>query len=214
MGITCSGHKEVLSIQIGENESAKYWLSVLNEMKNRGVKDILIVCADGLSGIKEAISTAFPNTEYQRCLVHQVRNTLKYVPDKDRKAFAKDLKTIYNAPSEEDGRKALDRVKSTWEEKYPRAMNRWYDNWDALTPIFKFSAEVRTVIYTTNAIESLNATYRKLNRQRSVFPSDQALLKALYLSTFEATKKWTMPLRNWGRIYGELQIMYEGRLPE
>ena len=202
------------SIQVGENESAKYWLSVLNELKNRGVKDILIVCADGLSGIKEAISTAFPNTEYQRCLVHQVRNTLKYVPDKDRKAFAKDLKTIYNAPSEEDGRKALDRVKSAWEEKYPRAMNRWYDNWDAICPIFKFSAEVRTVIYTTNAIESLNATYRKLNRQRSVFPSDQALLKALYLSTFEATKKWTMPLRNWGRIYGELQIMYEGRLPE
>ena len=214
LGITCSGHKEVLSIQVGENESAKYWLSVLNELKNRGVKDILIVCADGLSGIKEAISTAFPNTEYQRCLVHQVRNTLKYVPDKDRKAFAKDLKTIYNAPSEEDGRKALDRVKSAWEEKYPRAMNRWYDNWDAICPIFKFSAEVRTVIYTTNAIESLNATYRKLNRQRSVFPSDQALLKALYLSTFEATKKWTMPLRNWGRIYGELQIMYEGRLPE
>ena len=214
LGITCSGHKEVLSIQVGENESAKYWLSVLNELKNRGVKDILIVCADGLSGIKEAISTAFPNTEHQRCLVHQVRNTLKYVPDKVRKAFAKDLKTIYNAPSEEDGRKALDRVKSAWEEKYPRAMNRWYDNWDAICPIFKFSAEVRTVIYTTNAIESLNATYRKLNRQRSVFPSDQALLKALYLSTFEATKKWTMPLRNWGRIYGELQIMYEGRLPE
>ena len=190
LGISCSGHKEVLSIQIGENESAKYWLSVLNEMKNRGVKDILIVCADGLSGIKEAISTAFPNTEYQRCLVHQVR------------------------PSEEDGRKALDRVKSTWEEKYPRAMNRWYDNWDALTPIFKFSADVRTLIYTTNSIESLNATYRKLNRQRSVFPSDQALLKALYLSTFEATKKWTMPIRNWGKVYGELQIMYEGRLPE
>ena len=174
----------------------------------------MIICADGLSGIKEAIATAFPNTEYQRCLVHQVRNTLKYVPDKDRKAFAKDLKTIYNASTEEEGRKALDKVTEKWEEKYPRAMKRWYDNWDAICPIFKFSSEVRTVIYTTNAIESLNATYRKLNRQRSVFPSDQALLKALYLSTFEATKKWTMPLRNWGRVYGELQIMYEGRLPE
>jgi len=197
-----------------ENESAKYWLSVLNELKNRGVKDIMIVCADGLSGIKEAIATAFPNTEYQRCLVHQVRNTLKYVPDKDRKTFAKDLKTIYNASTEEEGRKALDKVTEKWEEKYPRAMKRWYDNWDAICPIFKFSSEVRTVIYTTNAIESLNATYRKLNRQRSVFPSDQALLKALYLSTFESTKKWTMPLRNWGRVYGELQIMYEGRLPE
>jgi Transposase and inactivated derivatives len=214
LGINCTGHKEVLTIQVGENESAKYWLSVLNELKNRGVKDIMIICADGLSGIKEAIATAFPNTEYQRCLVHQVRNTLKYVPDKDRKAFAKDLKTIYNAPTEEDGRKALDIVTEKWEEKYPRAMKRWYDNWDAICPIIKFSSEVRTVIYTTNAIESLNATYRKLNRQRSVFPSNQALLKALYLSTFEATKKWTMPLRNWGRVYGELQIMYEGRLPE
>ena len=214
LGINCTGHKEVLTIQVGENESAKYWLSVLNELKNRGVKDIMIVCADGLSGIKEAIATAFPNTEYQRCLVHQVRNTLKYVPDKDRKVFAKDLKTIYNAPTEEEGRKALDKVTEKWEEKYPRAMKRWYDNWDAICPIFKFSSEVRTVIYTTNAIESLNATYRKLNRQRSVFPSDQALLKALYLSTFEAIKKWTMPLRNWGRVYGELQIMYEGRLTE
>ena len=174
----------------------------------------MIICADGLSGIKEAIATAFPNTEYQRCLVHQVRNTLKYVPDKDRKAFAKDLKTIYNAPTEEEGRKVLDKVTEKWEEKYPRAMKRWYNNWDALCPIFKFSSEVRTIIYTTNAIESLNATYRKLNRQRSVFPSDQALLKAPYLSTFEATKKWTIPLRNWGRVYGELQIMYEGRLPE
>ena len=184
LGINCTGHKEVLTIQVGENESAKYWLSVLNELKNRGVKDIMIVCADGLSGIKEAIATAFPNTEYQRCLVHQVRNTLKYVPDEDRKAFAKDLKTIYNASTEEEGRKALDKVTEKWEEKYPRAMKRWYDNWDAICPIFKFSSEVRTVIYTTNAIESLNATYRKLNRQRSVFPSDQALLKSLYLSTF------------------------------
>lgn len=161
-----------------------------------GKKDVLIICADGLTGIKEAISTAFPQTEYQRCLVHQVRNTLKYVADKDRKAFANDLKTIYNASSESAGREALDRVTETWSEKYPRSMSRWYDNWDAISPIFKFSSEVRSVIYTTNSIESLNATYRKLNRQRSVFPSDQALLKALYLSTFEATKKWTMPIRN------------------
>ncbi len=214
LGITCEGKKDVLTIQVGENESAKYWLSVLNELKNRGVKDILIICADGLTGIKDAISTAFPQTEYQRCLVHQVRNTLKYVADKDRKAFAKDLKNIYNASSETAGREALDRVTETWSEKYPKSMSRWYDNWDAISPIFKFSSEVRSVIYTTNSIESLNATYRKLNRQRSVFPSDQALLKALYLSTFEATKKWTMPIRNWGKVYGELAIMYEGRLPE
>jgi len=143
-----------------------------------------------------------------------VRNTLKYVAEKDRKAFAKDLKTFYNASSESAGREALDRVTETWSEKYPKSMSRWYDNWDAISPIFKFSSEVRSVIYTTNSIESLNATYRKLNRQRSVFPSDQALLKAFYLSTYKATKKWTMPLRNWGKVYGELQVMYDARLPE
>ena len=214
LGINKDGIKEVLSITIGENESSKYWLSVLNELKNRGVKDILIICADGLAGIKEAIAAAFPKTEYQRCMVHQVRNTLKYVPDKDRKAFAADLKTIYHASDEEKARQALDRVCAKWTEKYPNSMKRWYDNWDAVTPIFKFSPDVRKVIYTTNAIESLNSTYRRLNRQRSVFPSDTALLKALYLATFEATKKWTSTIRNWGQVYGELSIMYEGRLPE
>lgn len=214
LGINTEGKKEVLSISVGDNESAKYWLAVLNELKNRGVKDILIICADGLAGMKEAISTAFPKTEYQRCIVHQVRNTLKYVPDKDRKAFAADLKTIYHAPDEAKAREDLDRVSEKWTPKYPNSMKRWYDNWDAISPIFKFSATVRKVIYTTNSIESLNATYRKLNRQRSVFPSDTALLKALYLSTFEATKKWTATIRNWAQVYGELSIMYEGRLPE
>ena len=212
--INTTGKKEVLTISVGDNESAKYWLSVLNELRNRGVKDILIICADGLSGIKEAVATAYPNTEYQRCIVHQVRNTLKYVPEKDRKAFATDLKTIYHAATEEQALAALDRVNEKWTSKYPNSMKRWYDNWDAITPIFKFSANVRKVIYTTNAIESLNSTYRKLNRQRSVFPSDTALLKALYLATFEATKKWTTTIRNWAQVYGELSIMYEGRLPE
>ena len=214
LGINATGKKEVLSINVGANESAKYWLSVLNELKNRGVRDILIICADGLSGIKEAINAAYPQTEYQRCIVHQVRNTLKYVPDKDRKAFATDLKTIYHAPSEDQARAALDRVHEKWTPKYPNSMKRWFDNWDAICPIFKFSSDVRKVIYTTNAIESLNSTYRKLNRQRSVFPSDTALLKALYLATFEATKKWTVTIQNWGKVYGELSIMYEGRLPE
>ena len=214
LGINLEGKKEVLTIQVGENESAKYWLSVLNELKNRGVKDVLIICADGLTGIKEAINAAFPETEYQRCIVHQVRNTLKYVSDKDRKEFAADLKKIYNAPNEQLGAEARDEVTEKWNSKYPNAMKSWYKNRDAITPIFKFSADVRTVIYTTNAIESLNATYRKLNRQRSVFPSDGAFLKALYLSTFEATKKWSMPIRNWEKIYGELAIMYENRIPE
>ena len=134
--------------------------------------------------------------------------------DKDKKPFAADLKKIYNAASEQAGRDMLDTVSEKWSEKYPNAMKSWYKNWDAITPIFKFSADVRTIIYTTNAIESLNSQFRRLNSQRSVFPSDQALLKALYLSTFEATKKWSMTIRNWGKVYGELSIMYEGRLPE
>ena len=214
LGINLDGRKEVLTIEVGQNESSKYWLGVLNNLKNRGVSDILIICADGLTGIKEAIATAFPNTEYQRCIVHQVRNTLKYVSDKDRKPFAADLKKIYAAPNADRAEQIRDEVTDKWSEKYPNAMKSWGINWDAITPIFKFSSDVRKVIYTTNAIESLNSTYRKLNRQRSVFPSDQALLKALYLATFEATKKWTMPMRNWGQVYGELSIMYEGRLPD
>jgi putative transposase len=214
LGINEEGRKEVLSIQIGENESSKYWLSVLNELKNRGVKDILILCADGLTGIKESIAVAFPQTEYQRCIVHQVRNTLKYVADKDKKEFAADLKTIYHAPSEEAGHERMIKVTEKWQGRYPNAMKSWSNNWDVISPIFKFSSDVRKVIYTTNTIESLNSTYRRLNSQRSVFPSDTALLKALYLATFEATKKWSLPLRNWGKVYGELAIMYDGRLPE
>lgn len=212
LGINEDGRKEVLTIEVGENESSKYWLSVLNSLKNRGVQDILILCADGLSGIKEAIAAAFPQTEYQRCIVHQVRNTLKYVANKDMKAFAKDLKTIYTAPDEKTALKQLETVTHKWDEKYPTAMNRWKDNWDVISPIFKFSSDVRVAFYTTNSIESLNSSYRRLNRQRSVFPSSQSLLKALYLDTFEATKKWTMPIRNWGKVYGELSIMFQGRL--
>lgn len=212
LGINEDGKKEVLSIQIGENESSKYWLGILNELKNRGVKDILILCADGLTGIKDSIGVAFPNTEYQRCIVHQVRNTLKHVSDKDKKEFAKDLKSIYHASNEEQGHLIMLEVTDKWKDHYPNAMKSWSVNWDCICPIFKFSSEVRKVIYTTNAIESLNSSYRRLNRQRSVFPSDVSLLKALYLATFEATKKWTLPLRNWGKVHGELSIMYEGRL--
>ncbi len=213
LGINCDGMKEVLSLEIGENESSKYWLGVLNALKNRGVKDIMVLCADGLSGIKEAIAAAFPHTEYQRCIVHQVRNTLKYVSHKDMKEFAADLKKIYLAPTEASGKEQLDATSEKWNSKYPNAMKSWYVNWDVLSPIYKFSTEVRKVIYTTNAIESLNSTYKKLNRQRSVFPSGKALLKSLYLSTMQATKKWTMPLKNWGKVYGEFSIMYDGRMP-
>ena len=214
LGINEDGKKEVLTITIGENESSKYWLSVLNSLKNRGIKDILILCSDGLTGIKEAITAAFPLTEQQRCIVHMVRNTLKYVANKDMKAFAKDLKTIYTASDEKTASKHLKAVTEKWEGQYPNAMKRWNDNWDAVSPIFKFSKDVRTAFYTTNAIESLNSSYRRLNRQRSVFPSSQALLKALYLATFEIVKKWTVPIRNWGKIRGELAVMYPDRMPE
>ena len=213
LATTLDGKKDVISLQIGENESSKYWLGVLNDLKNRGVKDVMVICADGLTGIKEAINAAYPDAEYQRCIVHQVRNTLKYVSYKDMKNFASDLKTIYLAPNEQQGYDNLQRVKERWDEKYPNAMKSWEQNWDILTPIFKFSADVRKVIYTTNAIESLNSTYKKLNRQRTVFPSDKALLKSLYLSTLQATKKWTQPLRGWGKVYGEFAVMYEGRIP-
>lgn len=208
------GKKDVLSIEIGENESSKYWLGVLNSLKNRGVRDIMVICADGLAGIKEAIEAAYPETEYQRCIVHQVRNTLKYVSYKERKEFAADLKSIYPAPDESQGYEALEQVRNKWDVKYPNAMKSREDNWDVLTPIFKFSSEVRKVIYTTNAIESLNSTYKKLNSQRTVFPNDKALLKALYLATLQITKKWTQPLRNRGKVYGEFSIMYEGRMPD
>lgn len=214
LGINADGRKEVLTIAIGENESSKYWLSVLNSLKNRGIKDILILCSDGLSGIKEAISAAFAATEQQRCIVHMVRNTLKYVTNKDMKEFAKDLKTIYTAADEKAALKRLEEVTEKWKGQYPGAMGRWYDNWEAITTIFKFSKDTRTAFYTTNAIKSLNSSYRRLNRQRSVFSSPQTLMKSLYLATFEVVKKCTVSICNWGKVYGEMSIMYEGRLPK
>lgn len=214
LGINKDGYKEVLSIEIGDNESSKYWLGVLNNLKNRGVQDIMVICADGLTGIKESIAAAFPQAEYQRCIVHQVRNTLKYVAEKDKKEFAKDLKSIYHAPNEETGHSNMEKVAEKWEQKYPNSMKSWRENWDCVSPIFKFSASVRKVIYTTNAIESLNSCYRRLNRQRSVFPSNKALFKVLALSTFEITKKWNLPLRNWGCVYGEFSIMYGERMEQ
>ena len=177
-----------------------FLLLTLRNVLPKLVSDIMIICADGLTGIKEAIASAFPKTDYQRCIVHMVRNTLKHVYYKDMKAFAADLKTIYLADSEKSGRAALDKVNEKWSEKYPHAMKRWYDNWDAICPIFKFSMDTRKIIYTTNAIESVNSAYKKLNRQRSVFPSPTALMKSLYLSTMQVTKKWTQPLRKWGSV--------------
>ena len=167
-----------------------------------------MICADGLSGMKEAAAAAYPQTELQRCIVHQVRNTLKYVGEKNKKEFANDLKAIYQAPSEKTALEQLERVTAKWEKDYPNAMKSRHTNWDVISPIFKFSAQVRKVIYTTNAIESLNSGYRRLNKQRSVFPSNTALLKALYPATTEISKKWTMLLRDWGKVLGELEIMF------
>jgi transposase-like protein len=212
LGLNEEGRKEILSITIGESESAKFWLSVLNELKNRGVQDIFILCSDGLNGLKEAIAAAYPQAEHQRCIVHMVRNTLKYVADKDKKAFANDLKTIYHAPDEQTALARLDEIKAKWEAKYPGCMNRWYDNWGSISPMFKFSQAARQIMYTTNAIESVNSGFRRLNRGRTVFPNAMALNKALYLATWELTKKWTLPVRNWGQVYAELDIMYPGRL--
>lgn len=212
LAITTEGKKEVIGLEIGENESSKYWLTTLNSLKNRGVKDVMIICADGLTGMREAISTAFPQTEYQRCIVHQVRNTLKFVSYKDRKAYSTDLKSIYLSPTEQQGYAQMEKVAEKWQGKYPNSMKSWEENWDILSHIFKFSSEVRKVIYTTNVIESLNSTYKKLNRQRSIFPHSDALLKALYLSTMESTKKWNIPLRDWGKVFGEFSIMYGERL--
>ena len=214
LGINLEGKKEVLSLVIGENESSKYWLSVLNALKNRGVQDILILCSDGLAGIKDAITAAFPKTEQQRCIVHMVRNTMKYVANKDMRSLSKDLKAIYTAADEKTALAQLNKVTEKWKGLYLYAMKRWHENWDAISPISKFSKDARTTFYTTNAIESLNSTLRWLNRQRSVFPSSQALLKALYLATFEATKKWTMPIRDWGKVRGEMAIMYPDRILE
>jgi len=212
LGVNADGMKEVLSIETGETESAKFWLVVLNGLKNRGVKDILVLCADGLTGIKESIETAFPEAEYQRCIVHMVRNTLLHVPHKHKKSFANDLKTIYHAPDEESGFVNLTEVKERWDKLYPNTMKRWVDNWDVICPIFKFSDTVRRALYTTNAIESLNSQYRRINASRPVFPSEESLKKALYLSTQIITKKWTMRIRDWGQIYGELSVIFDGRL--
>ena len=212
LGIDEDGMKNVLAITVGENESAKYWMSVLNELKNRGVQDILILCADGLTGLKEAISAIYPKTEYQRCIVHQIRNSLKYVPYTDRKELAHDLKSVYQASTSDAGYESLIELEDKWKNKYPGAIQSWIDNWDVLSVFFKFSAEIRKVMYTTNAIESLNSTYKRLNRNRKVFPTDMSLLKALYLSTLKAEKKWSVRTPNWDICLSQFRIMYEGRI--
>lgn len=212
MGISRVGIKEVLGIYIGENETSKFWMTVFNNLKNRGIKDILVLSSDGLSGIKEAIATAFPNTEHQTCIVHLTRNTLKYVSHGDKYKFAQDLKAIYTASDEEIAKKLMYDVANTWKKKYPNSMDRWEENWGIISPFFKFSQKIRKMIYTTNTIESLNSSYRRLNRARNVYPSSDALMKVLYLSTKKVTKNWTSIQPQWGETLKELEILFEGRI--
>lgn len=212
LGISKEGYKEVLSITIGENESAKVWANILNELKNRGVNDVLIMCADGLSGIKEAIAAVYPSCEYQRCIVHQIRTSMKFVSYKDYKELASDLKRVYQASTEELGYETLLKLEEKWVSKYPHAINSWLTNWDSLSTFYKFSPEIRKIMYTTNAIESLNNRYKSINKKRPVFPTDQALLKTLYLTTINMAKKWTGRMRGWDMIYNQLSILYEGRI--
>ena len=212
LGVDKTGMKDVLGIWIGENESAKFWLGVLNDLKNRGVKDILIMCSDGLTGIKEAILTAFPNTIQQRCIVHMIRNSVKFVYYKDMKPFCNDLKSIYTAINEQVGYEQLQEVKKKWGDKYPTALKSWEDNWSSICPFFEYSNEVRKVMYTTNAIESLNRSYRKYTKTKSVFPSNESLMKSLYLATKVIMKKWTGRYNDWDKVINELSIMFEGRI--
>lgn len=212
MGINKNGIKEVLGIYIGENETSKFWITVFNNIKNRGVKDILVLSSDGLSGIKEAIQVSFPKTEHQTCIVHLTRNTLKYVSHRDKYKFAQDLKTIYTASDEEIAKKLMYDIAEKWKIKYPTAMDRWEENWSIIIPFFKFSQKIRKMIYTTNTIESLNSCYRRLNRTRNVYPSKDSLMKVLYLSTKKVTKNWTSRVPEWGEVLKELEIIYEGRI--
>ena len=212
LGITKDGYKEIIGVYIGENESSKFWLGVLNDLKQRGIKDILIMCSDNLTGIKEAINAAFPNTVQQRCIVHMIRNSVKFVSYKDLRAFCSDLKNIYNSKDEKQGYDELQKVKEKWKDKYLSAFKTWEDNWDAICPFFQFSEPIRKIMYTTNTIESLNRQFRKYTKTKSVFPTDMSLLKCLYLSTKNIQKKWTQPYRNWGPILSELSIMFDGRI--
>ena len=212
LGVTDIGEKDILGIWIGENESAKFWLSVLNDLKQRGVQDILIMCSDGLTGIKQAIETAYPNTIQQRCIVHMIRNSVRFVYYKDLKPFCNDLKTIYTAKNEKEGYEQLQKVKAKWQNKYPTSLKNWEENWDAICPFFSYSEDLRKIMYTTNTIESLNRCFRKYTKTKSVFPTDESLMKCLYLATQNIMKKWTTRYRNWDMILGELSIMFEGRI--
>ena len=212
LGINLEGKKELLGMWISQNEGAKFWLSVLTELKNRGVKHLLITCVDGLKGFPEAISATFPEAKIQLCIVHMVRHSLKFVPWKDYKEVTRDLKLIYQSNTEEEAKLELERFSEKWDEKYPQISKSWNAHWHNLTTIFSYPRDIRKVIYTTNAIESLNSVIRKSVKNRKVFPSDDAALKVVYLAVESASKKWTMPIRSWKPALNRFMIEFEEEL--
>lgn len=213
LAVTTEGKKEILGIWISPNEGAKFWLSVFTELKNRGLQDILIACVDGLIGLDEALLAAFPHVMIQTCIVHMVRNSTKYVSYKERKILCADLKTIYQAPDEKQALQALDQFTKKWDTKYPMIAKSWKKNWDKIIPMFLFPDEIRRSIYTTNAIESVNMTLRKASRNHRIFPDDESAIKVMYLAAQNISKKWTMPIRNWGVAFNWFAIEFKGRLP-
>lgn len=212
LGINMSGHKELLGMWLAETEGAKFWLSVLTELKNRGLQDILIACVDGLKGFPEAIAAEYPETKVQLCIVHMVRNSLKYVSWKDYKAVTAGLKDVYQSPTETAARAALERFAEQWDEQYPQISKSWRSHWPNLITLFEYPPEIRKVIYTTNAIESLNSVIRKATKQRKVFPTDESALKVVYLAIQAASKKWTMPIRNWKPAMSRFMLEFGDRL--
>ena len=206
LGVNLEGHKELLGMWLSENEGAKFWLGVLTELQNRGVKDILIACVDGLKGFPDAIQTVYPQAQIQLCIVHMVRNSVKYVPWKDYKPVTADLKRIYQSVTEEEALLALDQFADRWDDKYPQISRSWRNNWDNLNTLFNYPEDIRKAIYTTNAIESLNSVIRKVIKKRKLFPSDDSAKKVIYLAIQEASKKWTMPIRNWKMALNRFMI--------
>lgn len=214
IGINMDGMKEVLGMWVGENESAKYWLSILNGLKNRGVNDILIACVDGLTGFDNAIEAVYPKTEIQQCIIHQIRNTTRFVSYKDIKSLMADLKRVYAAVDEATALSELDNFDEKWSGKYPKIAISWRNNWANLSTYFKYPQEVRTLIYTTNAIEGFNRQLRKVTKNKGVFPTDDSLIKMLYLAMMDITKKWTGKRRDWGQIHSQLEVFFADRLEQ
>jgi putative transposase len=213
LGVTLEGKKELLGMWMTQNEGSKFWLTVLTELQNRGVQDILIACVDGLTGFPEAIEAVFPQTMVQLCIVHLVRNALSYVSYKDRKSVATDLKRVYSAATAAEAELALLSFAQTWDKQYPTISKSWLSHWERIIPFFAFPADIRKAIYTTNAIESLNMTLRKVLRNHRSFPTDESAMKVIFMAMNNISKKWTMPIRDWKRALNRFAIEFEGRFP-